>query len=97
MWYFFAQARRSSDLTRFPFAVLELKLALAEADDLPVRLRPVLACVETNQCGGCTRHPSLSWLAMTRPSWLGRAARNRHRHAVEQASRRWRGGRTSTP
>jgi len=27
---------------------------------------------------------------MTRPSWLGRAARNRHRHAIEQASRRWR-------
>ena len=27
--------------------------------------------------------------AMTRPSWLGRAARNRHRHAIEQASRRW--------
>ena len=30
---------------------------------------------------------------MTRPIWLGRAARNRHRHAIEQASRRWRGGR----
>ena len=30
--------------------------------------------------------------AMTRPCWLGRAARNRHRHAIEQASRRWRGG-----
>ena len=30
---------------------------------------------------------------MTRPSWLDRAARNRHRHAIEQASRRWRGGR----
>ena len=26
-------------------------------------------------------------------SWLGRSARNRYRHAVEQASRRWRGGR----
>jgi hypothetical protein len=26
--------------------------------------------------------------AMMRPSWLGRAARNRHRHAIEQASRR---------
>ena len=25
--------------------------------------------------------------------WLGRAARNRHRHAIEQVSRRWRGGR----
>ena len=30
---------------------------------------------------------------MTRLSWLGRAARNRHRHAIERASRRWRGGR----
>ena len=30
---------------------------------------------------------------MTRPCWLGRAVRNRHRHAIEQASRRWRGGR----
>ena len=28
--------------------------------------------------------------AMTRPSWLGRAVKNRHRHAIEQASRRWR-------
>ena len=23
------------------------------------------------------------------PSWLGRATRNRHRHAIEQVSRRW--------
>ena len=30
---------------------------------------------------------------MARPSWLRRAARNRHRRAIEQASRRWRGGR----
>ena len=30
---------------------------------------------------------------MTRPCWLSRAVRNRHRHAIEQASRRWRGGR----
>ena len=33
--------------------------------------------------------------ARTRPTWLGRAARNRHRHAVEQASRRWREGNDS--
>ena len=26
-------------------------------------------------------------------SWLGRVARNRHRHAIEQALRRWRGTR----
>ena len=31
--------------------------------------------------------------AMARPSWLGRAVRNRHHHAIEQALRRWRGGR----
>ena len=31
----------------------------------------VAACVEINQCVGCT-------------SWLGRAVRNRHRHAIEQ-------------
>ena len=30
---------------------------------------------------------------MTWPSWQGRAVRDRHRHAIEQASRRWRGGR----
>ena len=28
----------------------------------------------------------------TRPSWPSRAVRDTHRHAVEQASRRWRGG-----
>ena len=31
--------------------------------------------------------------ATARPSWLGRAVRNEHHHAIEQASRRWRGGR----
>ena len=35
--------------------------------------------VEINQCVGCSSS------AMTRPIWLGRAARNRHRHAIEQA------------
>ena len=30
---------------------------------------------------------------MARPCWLGRAVRNEHHHAIEQASRRWRGGR----
>ena len=48
-------------------------------------------CVEINLCVGGTslRH----FAAMTRPCWLRRAVRNRHRHAIEQASRRWRGGR----
>jgi hypothetical protein len=35
-------------------------------------------CVEINQCVGCT------------PCWPRRAVRNRHRHAIEQAPRRWR-------
>ena len=39
-----------------------------------------VTCMEINQCVGCT---------------LRRAVRNRHRHAVEQASRRWRGGRAA--
>ena len=30
--------------------------------------------------------------AMTWPRWLRRAVRSRHRHAIEQMSRRWRGG-----
>ena len=54
----------------------------------------VTNCVEINQCVGCTRQFFTShFSAMTRPSWLGRAVRNRHRHSIEQASRRWRGGR----
>ena len=31
--------------------------------------------------------------ALTRPCWLRRAVRNRHRRAIEDASRRWRTGR----
>ena len=40
----------------------------------------VIACVEINQCVGCTH-----FSAMTRPSWLGRAVRNEHQreHAVK--------------
>ena len=38
-------------------------------------------------------HSLSHFSAMTRPCWLRRAARNRHRHAIEQAPRRWRGGR----
>ena len=37
---------------------------------------------------------SLSHFSVMAPSsWLGRAVRNEHQHAIEQASRRWRGGR----
>ena len=43
----------------------------------------VLACVEINQCVRCTDNSSRRRFA----------AMNRYRHAIEQASRRWRGGR----
>ena len=55
-----------------------------------------LDTISSNLDGGdlCGNQPVRRVLsAMTRPSWLRRAARNRHRHAVEQAPRRWRGGR----
>ena len=47
--------------------------------DPPTGQREVEICVGINQCVGC---------------WLRRAVRNRHRYAIEQASHRWRGGRT---
>jgi hypothetical protein len=49
---------------------------------------------KSTSVSGAPDNSSLShFSATTRPSWLGRAARNRHRHAIEQAPRRWRGGR----
>ena len=49
-------------------------------------------CVGINQCVGCTDNSSLShFSAMTRPRWFRQVVMNRHRHAIEQASRRWRG------
>ena len=49
---------------------------------------------KSTSVSGAPDNSSLSHLsAMARPSWLGRAVRNRHRHAIEQAARRWRGGR----
>ena len=50
-------------------------------------------CVEINQCVGCTDSSLSHFSAMTRLCRLRRAARNRHPHAMEQAPRRWRGGR----
>ena len=46
---------------------------------------------EPEVLGACVDINFLS--AMTRLCWLRRAARNRNRHAIEQASRRWRGDR----
>ena len=44
----------------------------------------VRTCVEINHCVGCADNSSLShFSAMTLPTWLGRAARNRHRHAID--------------
>ena len=44
----------------------------------------VVNCVEINQCVGCTRQffTKIFFSATTRPTWLGRAARKRHRHAI---------------
>ena len=48
---------------------------------------------KSTSASGAPDNSSLShFSAMTCSSWLGRAVRNRHRHAIEQASRRWRGG-----
>ena len=53
-----------------------------------------MAVWKSTSGSGAPDNSSLShFAAMARPSWLGRAVRNRHRHAIEQASRRWRGGR----
>ena len=49
---------------------------------------------KSTSASGAPDNSSLShFSAMARPSWLGQAARNEHHHAIEQASRRWRGGR----
>ena len=49
---------------------------------------------KSTSASGAPDNSSLShFSAMTWPRWLRRAVRNRHRHAIEQASRRWRGGR----
>ena len=40
----------------------------------------------------CGNDSSSHFSAMTLPCWLRRAVRTRHCHAIEQASRRWRGG-----
>ena len=65
--------------------------APARGDDV----RPASPTVwKSTSAPGAPGNSSLShFSAMTLPCWLRRAARNRHRHAIEQASRRWRGGR----
>ena len=63
----------------------EVSLGTSKANYMDPRIT-VACCVETNQFVGCYH-----FSAMARPTWLGRAARNRH--AIEPASRRWRGTR----
>ena len=49
---------------------------------------------KSTSASGAPDNSSLShFSAMARPSWLDRALRNEHHHAIEQASRRWREGR----
>ena len=44
-------------------------------------------CEKSTSASGAPDNSSLShFSAMARPSWLRRAVRNRHRHAIEQAS-----------
>ena len=53
-----------------------------------------LAVWKSTSASGAPDNSSLShFSAMTRPCRLRRAVTKRHRHAIEQASRRWRGGR----
>ena len=64
-------------------------------DKKNLNITVVFAAVwKSTSVSGAPDNSSLShFSATTWPSWLGRAARNRLRHAIEQASRRWRGGR----
>ena len=56
--------------------------------------RSCFAVWKSTSASGATILWTLShFLTMTRPCWLRRAVRDPHRHAIEQASRRWRGGR----
>ena len=68
--------------------------SVPQANPLTQRLAitSVPTCVEINQCVGCDTSSLSHFSATTRPRWLRRAVGNRHRHAIKQASRRWRGG-----
>ena len=58
------------------------------------KLAALTAVWKSTSASGAPDNSSLThFSAMTRPCWPRRAMRNRHRHAIEQAARRWRGGR----
>ena len=64
------------------------------AEREPIAALRLTLCENQPATPGAPDNSSLShFSAMMRPCWLRRAARNRHRHAIEQVSRRWRGGR----
>jgi len=69
------------------------KLLELDADQLATKDKQEAVWKSTSASDAPDNSPLSQFSAMTRPSWFGRAARNRHRHAIEQASRRWRGGR----
>jgi hypothetical protein len=72
----------------------QLGVAANPRDEVQSNKATFRAVWKSTSVSGAPDNSSLSHLAaMARLSWLGRAARNRHRHAIEQASRRWRGGR----
>jgi len=70
---------------------LEQPAPRAELEDFQTWLRSVWK--STSVSGAPDNSPLSHFLTMTRPCWLRRAVRDPHRHAIEQASRRWRGGR----
>ena len=80
------QKKETSPFTRKPMgtqlvdSVASRSIVSSAIENGLVDAEAATACVEINQCVGCI------FSAMTRLSWLGRAARNRHRHAIEQAS-----------
>ena len=61
--------------------------------DGPMRSGDLVILYFEDESMAVWKSTSVSGAPMTRPCWPRRAARNRHRHAIEQASRRWRGGR----
>ena len=77
-----------------PCASVEVQLTLNDYLTIKNLMHTYYAVWKSTSASGPPENSSLShFSAMMRPSWLGRAARNRHRHAIEQAPRRWRGGR----
>ena len=86
-------APRSATVVAFNLGFLP---ARARSDEAPptTDAETTVEALASRLCGnqpvsGAPDNSSLShFSAMTRPSWLRRAVRNRHRHAIERAPRR---------